>query len=439
MATKVVKFGGTSMADAFAIEKSSSIVLSDKERKFVVVSAPGKRTSKDIKVTDLLYACVHDLKVKGDCSENFNKIRTRFNEICENLKLDIDMKPYLDGVEQGIYKYRTAEYCSSRGEYLSAVVMAEQLGYEFIDASEIIVFTEQGEFDAEATDRLMAARFKSVKNAVIPGFYGADKHGLIHTFSRGGSDVTGALIARGVGAKIYENWTDVDGFLVADPRIVDGPENIEVLSYKELRELSYMGANVLHPEAIFPVRDGGIPINIKNTFNPSHPGTLIVPSDKIKHDGKIITGIAGKKDYSIVHIEKSMMNNEMGFASKVLRAFEYYNISFEHMPTGIDTLSVVVADSEVAGKKTQLIDKLKKEVHPDLIEIADGFSVIATVGHGMSFKRGTASRLFGALAKEGVNIRMIDQGSSELNIIIGVSTNDYETAIKAIYKEFFRG
>ena len=439
MGIKVVKFGGTSMADARAITQSANIVLSDKKRRYVVVSAPGKRDSHDHKVTDLLYACYHDIEINGECKATFNKIRERFTQIVDDLELDFDINPYLDQTEKDIMKYRNAGFCASRGEYLSALVFSKKLGYEFIDAKELFVFTENGEFDSEATNQKVSKALKHVERAVIPGFYGADEMGNVHTFSRGGSDVSGAVIARAVGASMYENWTDVSGFLKADPRIVEKPEPIEILSYRELRELSYMGANVLHPESIFPVRASNIPINIRNTFAPDDKGTLIVsevPDNKVSES--IITGIAGKKGYSIVFIEKSMMNAELGFARRVLSVFEYYNVSFEHMPSGIDTVSVVVADNELAGKEDVIIDRIKKTVNPDHIEIKTGVSLIATVGHGMSYNPGTAAKLCSALAENKINIRMIDQGSSELNIIVGVATNDYEKAINAIYQAFHK-
>lgn len=436
MKIKVAKFGGTSMADARAITRSADIVKADKERRYVVVSAPGKRFSQDIKVTDLLYECFHKLEMDGNFDSSFEKIRERFTAIADELRIDLDMEACLDEVRDGMYKYGSTEYFASRGEYLSGRIMAAFLGFAFVDAAEVIAFTSGGEFDAATTRAKLKKKLAGVKYAVIPGFYGADDSGLIHTFSRGGSDITGALIAEAVNAELYENWTDVNGFLTADPRIVDHPSGIRELSYRELRELAYMGANVLHPESIFPVRAGGIPINIRNTFEPENNGTMIVPEITDSRRGNTITGIAGKKGYSIIYIEKSMMNSEIGFARKVLSVLEYYNIGFEHMPSGIDTLSIVVADSEIAGRQEVVLDKIQKTVNPDHVEIKDGISLIATVGHGMSFKPGTAAKLCGALATAGVNIRMIDQGSSEMNIIVGVATQDYEKAVRAIYKAF---
>jgi len=437
MSITVAKFGGTSMADAKAITKVAEIIKQDAKRRYVVVSAPGKRFSQDHKVTDMLYACYHDLQINGECKDTFDKIRDRFKDIVADLAIDLDIDGYLDKVEEEMNKYDSAEFCASRGEYLSAVIMAKVLGYKFIDAKEIMVFDENGDFQAELTNEKVKNALAGVERAVVPGFYGGDEAGIVHTFSRGGSDVSGAVIARAVGANLYENWTDVNGFMSADPRIVDNPKPIAALSYKELRELAYMGANVLHPESIFPVRISKIPINIRNTFCPTAAGTMIVADLDEKELGKrVITGIAGKKGYSIVYIEKSMMNSELGFVRKVLAVLEYYNISFEHMPSGIDTMSIVIADSELAGKEDVVIERIKKVVNPDHIEIKSGISLIATVGQGMSFKPGSAATLIGALAKEKINIRMIDQGSSEMNIIVGIATSDYERAINAIYQAF---
>ena len=437
MSIKVVKFGGTSMADAKSIRQVAEIIKQDKERRYVVVSAPGKRFSQDHKVTDMLYACYHDMQINGECKATFDKIRERFKGIVKDLGLGLDIDSYLDKVEEEMLKYNSAEFCASRGEYLSAVITAEVLGYEFIDAKDVMIFDANGDFDSESTNEKVKSVLENVERAVVPGFYGGDSEGIVHTFSRGGSDVSGAVIARAVGASLYENWTDVNGFMSADPRIVDNPKPIETLSYKELRELAYMGANVLHPESIFPVRLSKIPINIRNTFCPTAEGTMIVAElDEKELSKRVITGIAGKKGYSIIYIEKSMMNSELGFVRKVLAVLEYYNISIEHLPTGIDTMSIVIPDNELAGKEDVVIERIKKVVDPDHIEIKSGISLIATVGHGMSYKPGSASTLVGALAKEKINIRMIDQGSSEMNIIVGIATSDYERAIKAIYAAF---
>lgn len=435
---KVAKFGGTSMATAANITLCVKIINSDKARRFVVVSAPGKRVSSDRKITDMLYSCYHEVEMNGECKDTFNKIRERYVEIVKDLNLSIDINQKLDEVEAGILKYRSADYCASRGEYLGGIIMAAALNMLFIDPKDYIIFNSEGEFESEKTNEVLSKKLSTVERAVIPGFYGADEYGNIKTFSRGGSDVSGAIVARAVNAAVYENWTDVNGFMVTDPRIVSNPKNIAELSYRELRELAYMGANVLHPESIFPLRYNNIPINIRNTFEPDNKGTMIMAKRKVDSDGIVITGIAGKKGYSIIHIEKSMMNSELGFARRVLSVFEYYGVSIEHMPSGIDTLSVIVADNELAGKEDVIMDRLRKTVNPDGVELSTGFSLIATVGHGMASKTGTAARLFNALGKEKINIRMIDQGSSELNIIVGVTTKDYERAIAAIYSEFVK-
>lgn len=435
---KVAKFGGTSMATAANITLCVKIINSDKARRFVVVSAPGKRVSSDRKITDMLYSCYHEVEMNGECKDTFNKIRERYVEIVKDLNLSIDINQKLDEVEAGILKYRSADYCASRGEYLGGIIMAAALNMLFIDPKDYIIFNSEGEFESEKTNEVLSKKLSTVERAVIPGFYGADEYGNIKTFSRGGSDVSGAIVARAVNAAVYENWTDVNGFMVTDPRIVSNPKNIAELSYRELRELAYMGANVLHPESIFPLRYNNIPINIRNTFEPDNKGTMIMAKRKVDSDGIVITGIAGKKGYSIIHIEKSMMNSELGFARRVLSVFEYYGVSIEHMPSGIDTLSVIVADNELAGKEDVIMDRLRKTVNPDGVELSTGFSLIATVGHGMASKTGTAARLLNALGKEKINIRMIDQGSSELNIIVGVTTKDYERAIAAIYSEFVK-
>ncbi len=426
------------MSTAKSIEQVASIVRIDPERRFVVVSAPGKRDKADIKITDVLYECYRDAKTEGNCKERFSLIRNRYRAIVADLKLNLDIDMYLDAAEKEIVNSKSPDYAASRGEYLNALIMAEYLGFDFVDAYDVIKFKEDGTPDFEYTNDLVEAKLKTVKHAVIPGFYGSLPNGEIKTFSRGGSDITGAIIARGANASVYENWTDVNGFMIADPKIVNQPKNIQQLSYKELRELSYMGASVLHPDSIFPVRFSSIPINIKNTFNPENPGTMIVPYITMEDEGAcVITGIAGRKNFVSVNIEKSMMNSEIGFARKVLSVLEHYGISFEHMPSGIDTLSIVICASELEnGKLDRVVTKLREAVNPDSIEVVSNLALIATVGHGMSFKTGTAGRLFSALSRANVNIRMIDQGSSELNIIVGVEDKDYETSIRAIYEEF---
>jgi len=433
---KVCKFGGTSMANAENIKKSAEIVRSDPSRRYIVVSAPGKRNKADEKITDLLIQCCADVKEKKTCSGTFLKIRQRFEEIISNLNIGLNLEKEFAEVLLNIEKEANVDYAASRGEYFCAKIFAKFLGFEFIDAKDIIFFNEQ--FDAKKTDRVAGKILSEVKNAVIPGFYGIDKSGKIKTFSRGGSDVTGSIIAKAVKCDVYENWTDVNGFMTADPRIVKNPKSIKILSYSELRELSYMGASVLHPESIFPVKDAKIPINIRNTFEKENPGTTIVPdSDDILHED-ILTGIAGKKDFTVILVEKDMMNSERGFARKVLTAIEECGVSFEHLPTGIDSMSVVISDCELKDNKLEkIVAKIKKYVNPDKVEVFDNLALVAIVGANMREKCGTAAKLFNAVAKAGINIRMIDQGSSELNIIIGIDNNDYENCIKAIYNEFY--
>ncbi len=422
------------MASAITVNQVYDIIESDKDRKFIVVSAPGKRDSNDIKVTDMLYKAFDEAKQTGRCDVAFGKIRGRFRALADDLGLKFDLDELLDSIEKQINTSETPDYAASRGEYLSAKMFALKTGYTFIDAQDLIKFDSRGMLDAEITNDNVKRVLSGVDRAVIPGFYGIGADGEIKTFSRGGSDVTGAIIARGVNADLYENWTDVNGFMTADPRIVENPKIINQLTYKELRELSYMGANVLHPESIFPVRQAGIPINIKNTFNPSHKGTMIV--EDYVPDNSVITGIAGKKDFAVLLLEKSMMNNEIGFARKVLSVLEHYGISFEHVPSGIDTMSFVISENELEDKLEKVIDGIRKNVSVDNITVYKDMALIATVGHGMAKRTGTSATLFNALAEANVNVRMIDQGSSELNIIVGVDNADYANAIKAIYKGF---
>ena len=433
---KVCKFGGTSMADADNIRKAAEIVKSDLDRRYVVVSAPGKRNKSDEKITDLLIQCCQDVKKNKTCEKTFLKVKERFEEIILNLNVDLNLEKEFDETLLNIQKEADIDYAASRGEYFCAKVLAKFLGFEFVDAKDIIFFDDH--FNAEKTNRVCSKILKEIKNAVIPGFYGISKNGKIKTFSRGGSDVTGSIIAKAVECGIYENWTDVNGFMTADPRIVKNPKSIKILSYSELRELSYMGASVLHPESIFPVKDSKIPINIRNTFEKENPGTTIVPdSDDILHED-ILTGIAGKKDFTVILVEKDMMNSELGFARKVLTAIEECGVSFEHLPTGIDSMSIVISDCELKDNKLEkIVARIKKYVNPDKVEIFDKLALVAIVGANMREKLGTAARLFNAVAKANINIRMIDQGSSELNIIIGVDNSDYENCIRAIYNEFF--
>ena len=434
---KVCKFGGTSMASAETIKRVAEIVRSDADRRFVVVSAPGKRFPKDIKITDSLLNAYAESKKGGDLTKLLAPIRERFEGIAHDLAIEdkVDLAALFAEIEKGIAKSPIPDYAAAQGERLSATLLAAYMGATFVDAKQIVRFADNGQFNAEYTNDLARkALLAEGSLVVIPGFYGSTSNGQIRTFSRGGSDVTGAIVARAVKADLYENWTDVNGFLTADPRIVENPKPIPELSYRELRELSYMGANVLHPESIFPVRKANIPINIKNTFEPQNPGTMILPG-VIQHD-RLITGIAGKKGFVSILIEKSMMNNEIGFTRKLLSVLENLNISFEHLPSGIDTMTLILADTEIGGKMQELVGGIREAVSPDRLEIQSDLALIATVGHGMAYKPGTASRLFTALSRVGVNIKMIGQGSSEMNIIVAVSGEDYEKAINAIYEEF---
>ena len=432
---KVVKFGGSSLASAQQFSKVKSIITADKHRRYVIPSAPGKRFSGDTKVTDMLYDC-YDTAVSGsNFEEKLDKIHERYNEIIEGLHLDLSLDKEFDKIYEYFKNGAGVNYAASRGEYLNGIIMANYLGFEFIDAAEVIFFDENGEFDSEKTNNILSIRLEKADCAVIPGFYGAMPNGTIKTFSRGGSDITGSIVARAVKADLYENWTDVSGFLVTDPHIVENPEPIEIITYRELRELAYMGASVLHDEAIFPVRREGIPINIKNTNDPSAPGTLIVEST-CKRPKYTITGIAGKKGFASVNLEKDRMNTEIGFGRRVLSVFEENGISFEHMPSGIDTMSVFVQQSDFEEKEQKILAGLHRNVDPDFLEIHSNIALIAVVGRGMKSTEGTAGKLFTALAKEDINIRMIDQGSSELNIIIGVNEKDFEKATRAIYHAF---
>ena len=432
---KVSKFGGSSLASAKQFKKVGDIIRADKSRRYVVPSAPGKRNDKDEKVTDMLYACYDAASEGRSYKKILEKIRGRYEEIIEGLDLNLNLDHEFAKLEENFLAGAGRDYAASRGEYLNGIVIANYLGYEFIDAAEVIFFDEQGNFEADLTDKELSERLSHVERAVVPGFYGSRPDGSIKTFSRGGSDVTGSIVAKAVHADLYENWTDVSGFLVADPRIVEDPEVIETITYRELRELSYMGASVLHEDAIFPVRKEGIPINIRNTNRPEDKGTLIVETTcrKPRHT---ITGVAGKKGFCAINIEKAMMNTEVGFGRKVLSVFEKSGISFEHMPSGIDTMTIFVHQSEFEDHEQSVIAGIHRAVEPDVVEPESDLALIAVVGRGMRSNRGTAGRVFSALAHARVNVKMIDQGSSEWNIIIGVKNDDFEKAIRAIYDIF---
>jgi len=433
--TKVVKFGGSSLADANQFKKVAEIILSDKARRYVVPSAPGKRFSEDTKVTDMLYSC-YDLATKGkDIEKAFEDIQDRYNGIISDLGITLSLKSEFDRIKSGFISKAGRDYAASRGEYLNGIILAKFLGYSFVDPAECIFFNENGAFNDEETNKVLGERLSSLENAVIPGFYGSMPNDTIKTFSRGGSDITGSIVARAVNAEVYENWTDVSGFLICDPRIVENPKGIQTITYRELRELSYMGATVLHEDAIFPVRKSGIPINIKNTNAPDDFGTMIVEHAPATSE-YTITGIAGKKGFAVINLEKDMMNSEIGFGRKVLEVLEKNGLSFEHMPSGIDTMSIIVNNAELEAKEEEILAGLNRNVKPDHIEIERDLALIAIVGRGMKSTRGTAGRIFSALAHNHVNVKMIDQGSSELNIIVGVSEADFKNATKAIYDIF---
>ncbi len=432
---KVVKFGGSSLANAEQFRKVADIIQSDESRRYIVPSAPGKRFSEDTKVTDMLYECYSAAAKGKDYKPLLENIKKRYYEIINELGLSLSLEEEFSIMEACFIGKAGRDYAASRGEYLNGIVLANFLGYEFVDAAEVIFFDDNGAFDADRTNQVLSERLADIERAVVPGFYGSMPNDTIKTFSRGGSDVTGSIVAKAVKADLYENWTDVSGFLVADPRVIDNPKVITTITYKELRELSYMGATVLHEDAIFPVRKEGIPINIKNTNAPEDSGTMIVESTSKKPE-YTITGIAGKKGFTAVSIEKDMMNLELGFGRKILEVFEKNGISFEHMPSGIDTMSIIVQQSEFEAKEQEVLAGIHRNVSPDSIEIESDIALIAVVGRGMKSTRGTAGRIFSALAHAHVNVKMIDQGSSELNIIIGVNDADFEKALKAIYDIF---
>lgn len=439
MGIKVAKFGGSSLADAKAFKKVADIILSDPDRRYVVASAPGKRFDKDIKVTDLLYACYNAKKENGDVAGVLADIEKRFKDIIDELGIEFDIKSEIDIIAKQVDICPDKEYLASRGEYLNSKILAAYLGYKFIDAYDVIFFDEKGNLEREKTYTCFYQKVKDYERAVIPGFYGQGFDGRLRTFSRGGSDVTGAIAARAMSADIYENWTDVSGMKMADPRHIDNPETIPLLSYVELRELAYMGATVLHDEAVFPVRKAGIPINIRNTNRPMDDGTMIVEKAPAKESKHIITGLAGKCGFMSITLEKDMMNAEVGFARKVLSILENKGVSLEHLPTGIDTMSMIIPESEVDDLTLdEIITEIRSEVAPDFIMVDRGLALIAVVGRRMVFEHGVAARMFSAIASKGVNVKMIDQGSSGLNVIIGVRENDYHKALVAIYNEFVK-
>lgn len=432
----VAKFGGSSLADSKQFIKVKDIIASDDKRKFIIPSAPGKRHGKDHKITDLLYMCQQLASHGLNFDEIYNLVQKRFEDICSELNLDLDISSILKEIRRKILDGASKDYAASRGEYINAIILSNYLNIDFIDAAGLIVFNEKGDFDSEATDENIKERLSGLSRGIIPGFYGSMPNGEIKVFSRGGSDITGAIIARAINSELYENWTDVSGFLMADPKIVKNPKPIEKITYKELRELSYMGAPVLHEEAIFPVRKAGIPINIRNTNNPQDPGTLIINDlEPVTHFGTI-TGIAGKKDFTVISIEKTLMGAEKGFFRKLMSVLETNNVAIEHMPSSIDSISLVIANSELNSKLDRIIEEIRIYCNPDSIICYPNMALVAVVGRGMINTKGISSKIFTALANRGVNIRMISQGSSELNIIVGIENVDFEKAISAIYEAF---
>ena len=439
MGIKVAKFGGSSVADGIQLTKTKQIIQQDPDRRYVVVSAPGKRYETDNKITDILYLCKTHIEHNLPYDQLFQVVADRVMAVQINLGVKVDLLRYFDEIRENLKQNPSADYIASRGEYLNAVLVAAFLGYDFVDTKDLIKFDAKGRLLMAETDEAIRRELAKHERAVLPGFYGSLPDGSVKTFSRGGSDITGALVARAVNADVYENWTDVSGFLMADPRIVANPQQIRTISYKELRELSYMGASVLHEDAIYPARMANVPINIRNTNAPEDPGTLITGEEEAyRNDGgnRIITGIAGSKDFTVAALYKNMMSSERGFVRRILGILDDYDINFEHLPSGIDTVSVVMSNKSINGRIDEVLDEFRTRLRPDSIDVFENMALIATVGHGMSFRPGVSARLFSALAEAGVNIRMIDQGSSEMNIIVGVENKDFETAIRAIYQAF---
>lgn len=435
----VAKFGGTSLANGGQFKKVYDIIQADPNKKYIVPSAPGKENDQDTKITDLLYL-LYDLASHGiSYNEVFSMFKNRYLDICREIGVEMDLQDYFDEIRQAIEEKASKEYLSSRGEYLNGLILAKYLDIPFVDAKNVMLFKAPHILDEQRTYKALAEMKKSFDSAVIPGFYGSLPDGSITTFSRGGGDLSGAIVARGVGADLYENWTDVSGFLAADPKIIQNPRRIKEISYRELRELSYMGASILHEEAIFPVISQGIPISIKNTNAPEEEGTRIVPSSREGDQDGEITGIAGRQGFSVINIDKVQMNRDLSFSRKVFSILEANDIYVEHIPSSIDSLSLIVSDDQLQGKKKRITSEIKALCNPDNISVETDISLIAVVGQNMRNHIGTSAKLFKALAQAKVNVEMITQGSSELNIIVGVDTSDYDTAIKAIYRAFNRG
>lgn len=435
---KVAKFGGSSVADAAQFKKVCSIVKADPDRRFVVVSASGKRFSGDNKITDLLLLVNAHIQYHVDCSSLLESIEQRYVQIAQELGLKY---PIAEKFEEfsSVIQSLSPEYIVSRGEWFTGQLMAEYLGLPFLDAADAIVFHHDGTVDMERTQTRVRDAVARLGSFVLPGFYGATVDGTIKLFQRGGGDITGAILARCIDASVYENWTDVSGFLAADPRVVKNPRSIHRITFDEMRELSYMGASVLQEEAIFPVREANIPIQIKNTNEPEAKGTIIRETAEEHEQEHLITGIAGKRDFMAVHVQKAHMSNQVGFLRRALSVFERYGVSIEHIPTGVDSFGVVVNGSDVKDSIYSIVNDLQQELKPDSINVIDSLALISVVGRNMSRRAGTSGRIFGCLGEAGINIRMITQSSQEISIIVGVNNADFDRAINVIYDNFVAG
>lgn len=434
----VSKFGGSSLGDSNTFKKVFQIVKADENRKFIVASAPGKANASDSKITDLLYLSYDLASNKINYSEILDSINMKYIEIVNNLDITFDIDSALSNLDKDLREGKSREYIASRGEFINAQILANFLGYEFVDAKNLILFDDKGFFlEEKSYDEIYKLR-ESGKSYVIPGFYGSDNDGNIRTFSRGGGDLTGSIITAGLKSDLYENWTDVSGFMTCDPKIVKNPRHIDILTYRELRELSYAGASILHEEAILPVSKAGIPVIIKNTFKPDDKGTMIVPDEKASLDKNTsgVTGIAGRKNFTVINIEKTKMNNEKGFHRKLMSVMEVNNVIIEHMPSSIDSVSLIISDKYLTGGIDSIISEIKTFLRPDKVKVTKGIALISVVGRGMIKHIGVSAKLFNALAKENINIQMIIQGSSEMNIIVGIDEKDFENAIKSIYHAF---
>ena len=436
--TKVVKFGGTSLAEAAQFLKVADIVRSDPDRRYVVPSAPGKRFSGDAKVTDMFYACYDAASRGGNFEEIFEKIKERYNSIISGLELDMSLEDEFERIRLNFINRAGRDYAASRGEYLNGKIVAKLLGFTFIDAADVIFFDESGKYDGRRTIPVLRERLSYTEYAVIPGFYGSMPNDTIRTFSRGGSDITGSIVAAAADADLYENWTDVSGFLFADPHVVDNPQVMKTVTYRELRELSYMGASVLHEDAIFPIREYNIPIHVLNTNRPQDPGTLVLDKIDDEVDGPLITGIAGKKGFLSIEVVKRNMSNMVGIVSGALDVLRKYEVSIEHLPSGIDSFNIVLAKKDVEHNLYEILADIKERIAPDSIRVTEPLALIAIVGRNMNARAGSSGKLFTALGNAGVNIRMISQGSSEIDIIVGVANADFDKAVRALYQSFAR-